>query len=49
MVFTCNAVSAFTWFCATVMMGVRYFLSQRLTISASRFRPWTMKGGAPCG
>src|ERR1700730_6452253 len=44
-----QVVSAFTWVCATVIIGVLYFLSHRLTISASRLRPWTMKGGAPWG
>jgi hypothetical protein len=31
------------------MIGVLYFLSQVLMISASRLRPCTMNGGAPWG
>jgi hypothetical protein len=44
-----TALSARTWFCATLLMRVLYFFSQPATILASPLKPWTMKGGAPLG
>ena len=47
MLLALSALSAATWFCGTVKIGVRYFFCQAAISLVSALRPSTMNGGAP--